>query len=186
MAFLKLVLSFAPWLAFLIIARDSLFRLKLGLVVALALSVVMGVARLHRGIILWVGLAFFSYATVAVVVFDDMWAARHMGVLANGALAAGAWFTIAVGKPFTLDYAREHIDPAFWNHPSFIRTNVLITAVWAMAFTVSALLAWGKMANVWLPDWGYEVLSYTILLATAGFTSVYSSYLQRARRAPRL
>ena len=49
-------MAFAPWLAFLIIAQGSLLRLKLGLVVALALSVVMGVTRLHRGIILWVGL----------------------------------------------------------------------------------------------------------------------------------
>ena len=37
MGFLKLVLAFAPWLAFLFIAHGSLFRLKLGLVVALVL-----------------------------------------------------------------------------------------------------------------------------------------------------
>ena len=48
MSLLKLLLAFAPWLSFLIIARGSLFNLKLGLTVALVLSVVMGVARLHR------------------------------------------------------------------------------------------------------------------------------------------
>jgi hypothetical protein len=60
MFFLKLILAFAPWLAFLIIAHGSLFRLKLGLIVALVLSIGMGVARLHRGVILWVGLVFFA------------------------------------------------------------------------------------------------------------------------------
>jgi hypothetical protein len=131
-----------------------LFRLELGLVVALVLTIGMGVARLHRGIILWVGLLFFTYATVAVLVFGDMWTVRHMGVLANGALAAGSWVTIVVGKPFSLDYARAHTDPALWNEPSFIRTNVIITATWAVTFTVNATLAWGKMEQFALPALG--------------------------------
>jgi hypothetical protein len=183
LSFLKLLLAFAPWLAFLVIARDRLFRLKLGLVIALLLSVVMGLARLHRGIVLWAGLIFFTYATLAVVVFGDMWSVRHMGVLANGALGLSAWVTIAVGKPFTLDYSREHTDPTLWNHPSFIRNNVFITAVWATAFTVNAVLAWGKMVDFLAPEWGYDVLSYTILIATAAFTTLYSNHLGRSRQA---
>lgn len=100
MSFLKLLLSFAPWISFLIIAQGSLLRLKIGLIVALLLSIAMGVAKLHRGVILWVGLAFFTYAAVAVVMFKEMWTVRHMGVLANGALAAASWFTVVAGKPF--------------------------------------------------------------------------------------
>jgi hypothetical protein len=184
LSFLKLLLAFAPWLAFLIIARDSVFRLKLGLIAALVLSVAMGLARLHRGIVLWVGLAFFGYATLAVVVFGDMWATQHMGVLANGVLAAGAWVTVAVGKPFTLDYAREHTDPALWHHPSFIRNNVLVTSVWATAFTANTVLAWGKMVKFLAPEWQYEVLSYIVLVATAAFTAMYTRHLHPARGAP--
>jgi hypothetical protein len=52
MSFLKLLLSFAPWISFLIIAQGSLPRLKIGLIVALLISIGMGVARLHRGVIL--------------------------------------------------------------------------------------------------------------------------------------
>jgi hypothetical protein len=181
MSFLKLVLSFAPWIAFLIIARGSMFMLELGLAVALALTVGMGLARLHRGIILWVGLLFFTYATVAVVAFHEMWTVRHIGVLANGALAAGSWLTIVIGKPFSLDYARAHTDPSLWNQPFFIRTNIIITAAWAATFTVNAILAWGKMEQFAMPDLGYEVLSYLFLLGTAGFTSWYPGYVRRLR-----
>ena len=78
LSFLKLLL-FSPWLSFLVIAQGSLLRLKLGLVVALVLSVVMGLSRLHRGVILWTGLTFFSYATIAVALLNDVWTARHMG-----------------------------------------------------------------------------------------------------------
>ncbi len=183
MSFLKLLLSFAPWISFLIIAQGSLLRLKIGLVVALVLSVAMGVAKLHRGVILGVGLAFFTYATVAVVLFEDMWTVRHMGVLANGALAAASWFTVVAGKPFTLDYAKTHTDPTLWKSPSFIRTNFIITSVWSTVFTLNAIPAWGKMAGLLLPPWGFEVLSYSFMVTTAAFTSWYPVYVRRHRGA---
>lgn len=181
MSFVKLLISFAPWLAFLIIAHDTPFRVKLGLVVALVLSIVMGVARLHRGIILWVGLAFFAGATIALVVFADTWTLRHMGVLANGALAAGTWLTILVRKPFTLDYAREHTDPSLWHDPRFIRSNDIITAAWAAAFTLNCGLALAKMERVGFPDLTYEIVSYALLVGTALFTTWYPAHLKRLR-----
>jgi hypothetical protein len=181
MSLLKLLLAFAPWLAFLVIARGSMLNLKIGLAVALVLSVVMGVARLHRGVILWASLLFFVYATAAVVVFNDMWTARHMGILANGMLAASTWLTVALKKPFTLDYAREHVDPSLWNTPQFIRTNIVLTSVWGLVFTVNAILAWGKMEHLVLSDLGYELLSYALLIATAVFTNWYPKHVRRKR-----
>ncbi len=180
-AFLKLLIAFAPWLAFLVIAHDTLFRVKLGLVVALVLSIVMGVARLHRGIILWVGLVFFGCATVAVVVMEDTWTLRHMGLLANGALAAGAWLTIVVGKPFTLDYAKEHTDPSLWKHPRFIRSNNVITAVWATTFTLNTGVAFAKMMHAGSSELAYEIVSYALLVGTAVFTVWYPEHLKRSR-----
>lgn len=185
MQFLKLLLAFAPWLAFLVIAQGSLFRLKAGLVTALALSVVMGIAGLHRGIILWAGLAFFTFATVAVVGFESMWAVAWMGVMASGALAASTWLTVALGKPFTLDYARRHVDPSLWNDPGFVRTNVILTSVWGAVFTANSLLALGKMHHLLLPGWGYEAVSYSLLAGTAFFTTWYPERVRKARAAAR-
>jgi hypothetical protein len=185
LAFAKLLVAFAPWLAFLFIAHDTLWRVKVGLLVALVLSVAMGVLKLHRGIILWVGLVFFGAATLAVIAFDDMWTVGHLGVLANGALAAGAWATVAIGKPFTLDYAREHVDPALWNEPHFVRSNMLITSVWATTFTVNATLAFVKMERIVLPDLACELLSYALLIGTAVFTVWYPSHLRRMPTQPR-
>jgi hypothetical protein len=182
MELLKLLLSFAPWLAFLAIAQGSLFRLKLGLVVGLVLCVVMGVARLHRGMILWIGLVFFTSATVAVAGFDNIWTASHMGVLANSALAAAAWIGIVREKPFTLDYAREHVDPTLWNDPRFIRSAMLVASVWGAAFTANAVLAYGKMRGFLLPETAYEIVSYALLLGTAGFTTWYPKRQRRLRR----
>lgn len=181
MPFLKLILGFAPWLAFLIIAHDSLFRLKLGLVVALVLSLIMGILRLHRGIILWVGLAFFSSATVAVVFLENMWTVRYMGILSHGALAIATWYTLAVKRPFTMDYARAHTDPSIWNHPEFLRTNMIVTLVWALCFTGGALVAWIKMEWRGLPDWEYELVSYALMFFGVVFTNAYPAFVRQKR-----
>ena len=179
MQFLKLVLSFAPWLAFLLIARDSLFRVKVGLIVALALSICLGIAKINKGIILWAGLLFFAYATVSVAFLNDMWTLRYMGVLANGTLAAVTWFTILIRKPFTLDYAKEHTDPSLWNRPSFVLTCTIIACVWAATLTVNTALAFGKMQAVLAPEVAYDVVSYASLLAVAIFTSWYPKHVHK-------
>lgn len=179
MQLLKLVLSFAPWLAFLVIARDSLIRVKIGLFVALALSICLGLAKVNRGVILWVGLVFFVYATISVAVLDDMWTLRHMGVLANGVLACAIWLTILGKKPFTLEYAREHTDPSLWQCPSFLLTNNILSGLWGTVLTVNAVLAYGKMQALLMPQAAYDALSYTTLLTAAVLTTWYPKYVHR-------
>lgn len=180
MSFLKLLASFAPWLAFLIIARGSMARVELALLVALTLSVVMAVLRLHRGVIMWVGLVFFTAATIAVIGFHNIWTVRHLGVLANGALAVGSWATLIAGRPFTLEYARQHTDPSKWDDPLFIRVNVQLTAVWASTFTVNTVIAWVLMKRLW-PEWACHTASYAMLVAAAAFTSWYPGRVRRTR-----
>ena len=183
MGFLKLLLAFAPWLSFLVIARDSMFRLELGLGVALALSILMGVLKLHRGLILWVGLAFFSAACVLVIGFKNTWAIEYMGVLANGALCLATWLGVLTRKPFTLDYAKDHTDPSLWNSPDFLRSNMIISSVWGAGFTCNALLAWLKMKHFVFSEFTYEVFSYTILVGVAVFTQWYPTRARRLREA---
>ena len=183
MSLFKLLLAFLPWLSFLAIAHGGLLRLKIGLVVALVLSVVMGVARVHRGVILWAGLLFFIYATLAVVALDNMWTARHMGVLANGMLAASTWLTVVLKRPFTLEYAREHVDPSLWTDPLFIKMNVVLTSLWGSIFTVNTILAWGKMEEFVLSELVYEIISYTLLVGTVIFTNWYPKHVRQQRQA---
>jgi hypothetical protein len=173
MAFLKLLLAFLPWISFLVIAHGSLFRIELGLGVALAISIVMGLAGIHRGIILWTGLVFFTTAFLSVTLFRNMWTVRHLAVLANGTLATASWVTILIGKPFTLDYARTHTDPMLWENPNFLRSNVLITAVWASTFTTNTFLAWGKERHFLISALDNELLAYALLLGAALFTTWY-------------
>lgn len=182
MRFFRLILSFAPWLAFLALVHSGPGRLPIALLVGLALSVVMGLARLQRGVIFWTGLVFFSLASLAVVGFHDVWTARHMAILAPGALALATWIGLAAGRPFTLVYARAETDPSLWNSPEFLRINRILTTVWGMTFTVNALLAVLRLQRVPLPWFAQEPLTYGLMLAAAGFTSWYPVFVRGRRQ----
>jgi hypothetical protein len=179
--FLRLAVSFAPWVAFLIIAKDNLVRVEIGLVVALALSIVMALLRLHRGIIMWVGLVFFTATTIAVLVLHNIWTARHLGVMATGALALGSWAGLVIGKPFSLAYARQNTDRALWHHPVFIRTNTIVTATWATAFTFNTAIEWLLLEQSVSHRTAYA-LSYTALIGVAAFTSWYRAHVRRTNQ----
>ena len=178
-----MLLSFAPWIAFLIVAHGSMFRLKVGIIVAAVLTVVMAVTRLHRGVIMWVGILFFTYAIVAVILLNNMWAVHNMGALANGALAVGTWAGMALKRPFTLEYAREHTDPSLWKNPVFLRTNYLMTTIWGVVFTVNAFLAWQRSIQPTLPGWAYETITYGLLVSAMFISIWYPEHLRRRRNA---
>jgi hypothetical protein len=102
-----------------------------------------------------------------------------LAVLINGALAVGSWGSMLIGQPFTMAYARQNVDPALWNAPVFIRTNMRITAVWAAAFTFNTALAWLMTIHTLTGSVGH-LLSYPPLIASAAFSSWYPALVRRA------
>lgn len=94
---------------------------------------------------------------------------EHMGVVVHLALAGMAFASLALGRPFTLPYARETTPPGLWHLPQFVAVNKAVTALWGMVFLAGAAgfavatevgvaasalatLA-GLLANRRLPDW---------------------------------
>jgi hypothetical protein len=171
---LSLLFAFAPWIAFLILAGPSLPRLKIAVIVSSLITIVMWAGKFHRGIILWAGVIFFSWALVAVVGLEHMWTIRHLGVLSNGALAAGTIISVLIKNPFTLEYAKEKTPPERWSSPLFIRTNYIITEVWGVVFLMNVLLNYLKMNAPHTDKWVYEVVSYSFMLAAVLFTTFYA------------
>ena len=72
---LKLLLAFAPWFAFWLIAGHSMMRLQVAVGVSSALVVIMAVTKLHRGAILWAGYAFLAFALIFDAWLKGMWVA---------------------------------------------------------------------------------------------------------------
>ncbi len=93
-----------------------------------------------------------------------------------------AFGSMAVGMPFTLQYAREQVDPTLWQTRAFVRTNYVIMAVWGLAFLVAALAGgYGDLVlrnpnNIWT-GWIIQILA---IVAALRFTGWYPEVV-RAR-----
>jgi hypothetical protein len=63
---------------------------------------------------------------------------RYARAIAAGALCVIALVSLLV-TPFTEQYAKEIVPREYWTTPLFKRTNVVFTALWALAFAGIAL-----------------------------------------------
>jgi hypothetical protein len=174
---IKLLLAFAPWIAFWIIsAGHTMFSLQVGICVAAGLVVVMGVTRLHRGLILWAGVVFFVFALVAVVLLKNLWIIQHLGILASGTLFVATLVSIIIGQPFTESYARERVSKELWNSPAFLRSCYTVTGAWGMVFLVNTLINMTKPYFAELGEWFFRAVELLVLVSGVMFTTLYSRW----------
>jgi hypothetical protein len=73
--------------------------------------------------------------------------------------------SIAMRRPFTLQYAREQVSSDLWDSPVFVRTNYMITAAWAAAFAVMVI---ADLALTYLPALPHSVSIVATVLALVG------------------
>jgi hypothetical protein len=90
--------------------------------------------------------------------------------------------SMAVRRPFTMQYAREQVGQEFWNSPEFVRTNYIITGVWAMAF--AAMVA-AELALLYLPAMPRRLGIVVIVLALMGAVKFTGWYSNRVRSRPK-
>lgn len=179
------LLSFLPWIAVSALtgAVDIRFALLAGLVLAVAVTVRQRLAgRAWDALVIEASAAvYFAGCTAAAFAApDSVFVTHDASAGASLWLAAVAWGSLAVGRPFTLGIARASVPAALWDNPLFRRVNVVITGVWAGAFTV------GGAGAVWLrharPEDGgaRTLLTVVCFLAPILFTLRYPAYA-RAR-----
>jgi hypothetical protein len=177
----KLILAFAPWLAFWFISGPSILRLYIALFVAAALVIVMAITKLHKGAILWAGYVFFSFALVTVVWLKNMWVIHHLGVLASGTLFLATQLSMLLGRPFTENYAREHVPKELWNSSSFIRSCIVTTSAWSFVFLANTVVNVVRLNYPNVTEWPFRASEYLFVAMGIIFTSVYSQHVRRNR-----
>ncbi len=107
-------------------------------------------------------------------------AERGAGFLVSGGLAAFVLGGIALGHPFSLEWAREASPPAIWNEPAFVNANLVISLAWGLGF---ALLATISLPLEAMP--GRRVRSLVaacVMTAAALFTSWYPVHVRETAR----
>lgn len=179
----------SPWIVLGVVEGPGRMGWAAG--AALALSVVFLVSDRIRGrslkLLAVVDVVFFAALLVLVLLISPAWTQwleTWIGEISNIALVLVAVGSMLVRMPFTLQYAREQVDPQYWHLPAFLRVNYVITGAWAAAFLVSAVA--GFYGDAVLQDsnniWTGWVIQVGAMLVALQFSSWYPD-VARARVA---
>lgn len=179
---MNLLLAFAPFVVFVIVER--LVSVPAGLAagaVAAAALLVRDLVTPGRSVKLLEAGTFLLFGGLALyaLTFGAPWSIAAVRLRVDGGLLLIVLATMALGRPFSLQYARERVALDQWGHPDFLHVNVVISAAWGAAFAV-LVLADVVMAYVpALPHAGGVVATVAALWAAAWFTGWYPEQHQR-------
>ncbi|MBS0529932.1 MAG: hypothetical protein JSS22_11150, partial [Proteobacteria bacterium] len=101
----------------------------------------------------------------------------------DGGTLAIALLSIAVGTPFTLQYAREAVDAETAKLPAFLTANYIITAAWAAAIVLMAAANLFAFYVPSLPLWIGIGIGFAARNAAVYFTRWYPQYLRAKNTA---
>ncbi len=126
---------------------------------------------------------FFCLGCYSVLVDPDMSVSAAKLAVDSGVLAISL-YSLAIRRPFTLQYAREIVDADTAKLPGFMTANIIITWVWTAALVLMA------MANVLmiyvpsLPLWSGIAIAFAARNSASFFTKWYPKhYVRWAKQA---
>jgi hypothetical protein len=125
--------------------------------------------------ILFAGLAVYAYLSNA------NWPVVGVKLAVDTGLLAIVLFSLIVGRPFTIQYARETVPQELWASPQFLRTNQVITLVWLAAFAVIIV---ADLILLRMPDVPHKV---SVLLTIGALYAAFKfsmAYPDRAKQKP--
>jgi hypothetical protein len=172
--------GFVPWIVSGVV---SSFDWRWGAVGGLVSGLLLLLQDRRRGVgldalILEIStVAYFVVVGAVAVARPDSALADHTDVLSFGWLAATAWGTLAIRRPFTLGIAKRQTPREYWDMPEFIRVNSHITSAWGTGFTfIGVSLA--VCGAVDAPAWVGIAAHVAGLVGPAVFTKVYPARAQ--------
>lgn len=178
---MSILISLAPFAVFFVLMR--LISPIAGLTGALLASLGLCLRMWRRGEsmkILELGsLALFGLLTAYALLAAPRWSVATVRLAVDGGLLAIVLVSLAIGRPFTLQYARERVPEALWSSPVFLTTNRVITAVWAAAF--AGLVAADAAAEYVpaVPLWLDVAASIAVFAGAVWFTGWYPGQVRR-------
>lgn len=183
--------DFAPWIVMSVIVGPQRFELAAALAFACALGLAAAGALVGiRPMLLdLTGIAFFAALIFAGVIVDESglrWLERYSGDASNTAIALIALGSIAIRRPFTVQYAHETVAREHWDTSLFMRINYRVTWVWVGAFALTAIVGYLGDGPLDQPDnlWTNWIVQIAALILALRFTEWYpQAAIARAEKA---
>ena len=139
---LQVLAGFIPWIIYWSFSAAGLWPVAImgGLASAATLVVIRKLRKGAFKTMEGVTLGYFAVHAVVTLALGSGFLKTYGAVTNNLVLAAMAFATLAMGSPFTYQYAKEDWDPVYWDNPAFIRINRILTGLWGGIFLLNALL----------------------------------------------
>ncbi len=133
-------IAFLPWVFFAFFYGHSYASQLIGSLGALAFMLVLNFREVRKGFILPWG-SILLYVFLAANALFSLVELSAIGTvrLIYSTLAVVVLFSMVVGKPFTLQYAKEEVDSKSWKNPTFLKINWVLTSAWAVLMIIMAL-----------------------------------------------
>jgi hypothetical protein len=180
-----ILLAFTPFIVFAVVATyvGAAAGLICAALIAAGLMARDGLILGKSPKILEIGtVILFTVLALLVVTGLGQWSVMGIRLRVDGGLLAIALASLALRRPFTLQYAREQTPQEIWNHPLFVRTNYIITSVWTLAFVVMVAADVLMLYRPDVPTYIGVVATVAALVGAFRFTAWYPQHL-RARFA---
>lgn len=178
---MKFLLAFSPFFTFAIV--DRLVGVTEGLIV----GALVAVALLIKDFVGKKEIKVLDVGTIllfgGLAIYASGWGANDSILGVRLKVDAGLFLivliSIAIRRPFTLQYAREDTPEEVWNTPLFLRTNYVITGVWALAFVfmvgadIAMLNGSSTKAGIWV--------TIGAIYAAIKFTAWYPKHVRESQ-----
>jgi hypothetical protein len=170
-----ILLAFSPFLAFVVV--EQLAGTTAGLIAAALVSVCVLIhSRKLRILEVGSALLFGALAVCAAMNTHANWSIAAMRLCVDSGLLLIILASLALRRPFTLQYAREQVSADVANSRTFLRVNDIMTIAWSAAFGVLIL---ADLMLLYRPQWPMGIaiaLSVSALASAAKFTAWYPEH----------
>jgi hypothetical protein len=124
--------------------------------------------------LLEIGTAFlFGVLVLYTLLARPEWSIMGVRLVVDAGLLLIVLVSLAIRKPFTLQYAREQVPQEFWTSREFLRTNDVITSVWALAFAAMVAADWVLLTRPDVPPKFGIIATVLALVGAIKFTGWY-------------
>jgi uncharacterized membrane protein len=111
------------------------------------------------------------------------WTVMAVRLAVDAGLLAIVLASLATGRPFTLQYARERVPEQYWHAPLFLNINRRLTWAWAGAFAAMVATHAAVVFVPAVPWWLDIVVTIFALVAALRFTAWYPEHARKKARA---
>jgi hypothetical protein len=175
---MTIFLILAPYGAFALLMLVAASAVSLFTAAAVCLAVIAYDVAGGRSLkILGAGsVVVFSAVGSYVVLIDPTLSVSAVKFAVDTGIFLVALGSIALGKPFTLQYAREVVDAETTKVPGFLKANYIITWAWTLSML---LMMAGNVALIYVPGlplWSGLLVAFAARNSAVYFTKWYPEY----------